>query len=211
MFRTPSILPWLFPNLTWRVETASKELFLTFDDGPIAGPTEFVLDTLNQFNAKATFFCIGDNIKKHQDVFKRIVTEGHLIGNHTHNHLKGWNTSVEKYSSNIKECNDQIRLVSPVAKVELFRPPYGRIKNSQVKAVQLNYKIIMWDVLTSDYSKSVSQERCLRGSIKATRPGSIIVFHDSLKAKRNMEYTLPRYLEHFVKLGYSFKVLNFDY
>ena len=210
MFRTPSILPWLFPTLTWRIETASKELFLTFDDGPIAGPTEFVLDTLNQFNAKATFFCIGDNIKKHQDVFKRIVAEGHLIGNHTHNHLKGWNTSVEKYSSNIKECANQIRLVSPDAKVELFRPPYGRIKNSQVKAVQLNYKIIMWDVLTSDYSKSVSRERCLRGSIQATRPGSIIVFHDSLKAKRNMEYTLPRYLEHFVNLGYSFKVLNFD-
>ncbi len=239
MFRTPSILPWLFPQLTWRIKTGQKELFLTFDDGPVPGPTEFVLDVLKKYNAKATFFCIGDNIHKHPDVFLRIVNEGHAIGNHTFNHMKGWGTSTEKYVANVEMCSSEISnqysvignlhqandyppnteyqrhttdYHLPITSYQppltnLFRPPYGRIRPKQINELKEKYQIVMWDVLTSDYSKSLSPEKCLAGSIKATRQGSIIVFHDSLKAKRNMSHALPLYLSYFSERGYLFKVL----
>jgi peptidoglycan-N-acetylglucosamine deacetylase len=220
LFRIPSILPRLFPQLTWRIKTDQKELFLTFDDGPVPGPTEFVLDELKRHNAKATFFCIGDNIHKHPNVFQRIVSEGHVIGNHTFNHIKGWGTSTEKYVANVEMCASEIsNQYSPNTGhhsaattyqphlTKLFRPPYGRIRPKQINALKQKYQIVMWDVLTSDYSQSLSPEKCLAGSIKATRPGSIIVFHDSLKAERNMNYALPRYLSYFSERGYLFKVL----
>ena len=133
MFRTPAILPWLFPTLTWRIKTNQKELFLTFDDGPIPGPTEFVLETLKQFQAKATFFCIGDNIRKHPEIFKQIIKDGHGVGNHTYHHMKGWGTSTEKYINDVKICGDQIgSLVADITSKTLFRPPYGRIRSKQV-------------------------------------------------------------------------------
>lgn len=199
IFRTPFFLPWIYPSLTWRIPTTSKEIFLTFDDGPVPGPTEFVLDTLRQNNCKATFFSIGDNVKKHPAVFQRIQNEGHTIGNHTFNHLKGWSYGDDEYLTNIQKCDEALGF-----KASIFRPPYGRIKNSQIKKLE-SYKIIMWDVLTSDYAKSMSPERCLQGSIAATRPGSIVVFHDSLKAERNMTYAFPRYIEHFLNQGFIFK------
>lgn len=221
LYRTPAFLPWIFSKLLWRVETNAKEIYLTFDDGPIPGPTEFVLDTLKQFNAKATFFCIGDNIRKHPEIFQRIVTEGHAIGNHTFNHIKGWGTSTENYVSNVERCANEISKTLPVTGYQLpttgnqqpgtgflFRPPYGRIRPKQIDALKAKYQIVMWDVLTSDYNQSQSPEACLKGSIRATRPGSIVVFHDSLKAERNMKYALPKYLEYFVKQGYTFKELN---
>ncbi len=219
MFRTPSILPWLFPQLTWRIETTTQELFLTFDDGPIPGPTQFALDVLKQFQAHATFFCIGDNIQKHPEIFKRIIAENHQVGNHTFHHLKGWGTSTEKYVANVQSCAEEIRAnldfpfssnLSHPSK-HLFRPPYGRIRSKQINALKDNHEIIMWDVLTSDYSPSLSPEKCLQGTIKASRPGSIVVFHDSLKAERNMTYVLPRYIEHFRNLGFEFRALpNFQ-
>jgi peptidoglycan-N-acetylglucosamine deacetylase len=224
IFKTPAILPWLFPNLLWRVSTKEKEIYLTFDDGPIPGPTEFVLDTLKLFNAKATFFCIGDNVRKHPEVFQQIINGGHAIGNHTFNHIKGWGTSTEKYLSNVELCNQEIGnrysvigkqttyhlplTTHPSPLTNLFRPPYGRIRPKQINALKDKYQIVMWDVLTSDYNQSQSPEACLKGSIRATRPGSIVVFHDSLKAERNMAHVLPRYLEYFVKLGYVFKELE---
>lgn len=221
LYRTPAFLPWIFSNLLWRVETNAKEIYLTFDDGPIPGPTEFVLDTLKQFNAKATFFCIGDNIHKHPQIFQQVIREGHAIGNHTFNHMKGWGTATEKYVSNVELCGDEIRETLPIAGYQLpvtsnkqletsllFRPPYGRIRPKQINALKPRYQIVMWDVLTSDYNQSQSPEACLKGSIKATRPGSIVVFHDSLKAERNMKYALPRYLEHFLKQGYVFNKLK---
>ena len=215
MFRTPSILPWLFPQLTWRIKTTAKELFLTFDDGPVPGPTEFVLDVLKQFQAHATFFCIGDNIQKHPEIFKRIIAENHQVGNHTFHHLKGWGTSTDKYVANVQSCTDEIRLNQTLTfsnrqsneSKHLFRPPYGRIRSKQINALKGNHEIIMWDVLTSDYSQSLSPEKCLQGTIEASRPGSIIVFHDSLKAEKNMMYALPRYLEHFRNHGFQFKAL----
>lgn len=199
IYRTPFFLPWIYPTLIWRIPTTSKEIFLTFDDGPVPGPTQFVLDTLKQKDIKATFFSIGDNVKKHPDVYQRILNEGHVIGNHTFNHLKGWGYSNDEYLSNIKKCDEILGYKS-----QLFRPPYGRIKKSQIRKLD-SYKIVMWDVLTSDYNQSISPEGCLKGSIAATRPGSIVVFHDSLKAERNMTFALPRYIDHFLNQGFLFK------
>lgn len=218
MFRTPFILPWLYPNLIWRIPATEKEIYMTFDDGPVSGPTDLVLDELMKVNARATFFCIGDNVRRHPDIFDKIVERGHTIGNHTHNHIKGWNCSVRDYVENTRLCEEQFRLNSTFAKAtlgrpgpshegegrSLFRPPYGRIKRSQIKALA-EYKIIMWDVLTFDYAKNISAGRCLSGSISATRPGSIVVFHDSIKAEKKLGYVLPRFLRHFAELGYSFK------
>ena len=207
IFRTPFFLPWLYPGLQWRIPTGEKEIYLTFDDGPIPGPTEFVLDQLERCHAKATLFCIGENVSKHPEIFQAVARQGHAIGNHTFNHLKGWNYSVAEYLANIRLCQEEF-LKSPhsLRRVTLFRPPYGRIKRSQIRALK-GYSIIMWDVLSHDYSRTLSPDQCLRGTIQATRPGSIIAFHDSLKAEKNMRYTLPRFLEHFTREGYSFKAL----
>jgi peptidoglycan/xylan/chitin deacetylase (PgdA/CDA1 family) len=205
--RTPFFLPWIYPDLVWRIPTQKKELFLTFDDGPVPGPTEFVLDTLKQYSIKATFFCIGDNVRKHPTVFNRIIEEGHVVGNHTFNHLKGWSTSLDSYLDNVKLCDQEFSIFNFQSSIRLFRPPYGRITKGQIKALS-DYAIIMWDVLTADYQRSVSPESCLRNSIVASRLGSIIVFHDSLKAEKNMSYALPRYIDHFLEQGYSFNAIK---
>lgn len=209
-FRTPFLLPLVSRKLVWRKPVFEKKIFLTFDDGPIPGPTEFVLEELARFNARATFFCIGDNVRKYPNVFEKILAAGHSIGNHTFNHLKGWQTKKEEYIKNIRLCEAEFNKFQwdgmNEDKLKLFRPPYGRIKPNQVNALN-DYSIIMWDVLTHDYSKSYSSDECLQGSIQATRPGSIVVFHDSLKAERNLTYVLPRYLEYFSQRGFLFEKL----
>lgn len=187
--------------------TDQREIFLTFDDGPVPGPTEFVLETLAQYQAKATFFCIGDNIRKHPDIFEKVIAGGHAVGNHTFNHLKGWSTKTDVYLDNLRRCDEQIAAHTKYSS-PFFRPPYGRITSPQIRKIRSSHRIIMWDVLTYDYSKSVTPAVCLRRSIRATRPGSIIVFHDSLKASPNMMPTLPAYLDHFSSLGYRFKALE---
>lgn len=199
-FRTPAVLPFFYPSLLWRVNTSERELYLTFDDGPIPGPTNFVLETLKAFNSTATFFCIGDNIQKNPIEFQKIVDGDHSIANHTFNHLNGWKTSTSAYVENIQLCQKHLQ------KTSLFRPPFGRIKSSQIEALK-NYRIIMWDVLTFDYDHSLNPEACLTGSLKAVRPGSIIVFHDSIKAEKNLTYVLPRFIEQCRLQGYSFKSL----
>ncbi len=206
LHRTPFFLPWLYPQLTWRIPTTAKQLYLTFDDGPVPGPTEFILDILKQHAIPATFFCIGDNVQKHPEVFKRIVEAGHVAGNHTFNHLNGWKTSVHDYQQNVWLC-DQVLTPPGTRHPEiLFRPPYGRITRAQIKSL-VNYKIIMWDVLTHDYNSAVAPQICLNKSIHATRAGSIIVFHDSYKAERNLTFVLPRFIEHFLSQGYTFNRL----
>ncbi|HEY3406110.1 MAG TPA: polysaccharide deacetylase family protein [Ohtaekwangia sp.] len=204
--RTPFILPLLYPSLTWRLPADQKRICLTFDDGPVYGPTEFVLETLKQFNIRGTFFCIGDNIRKHPEVFQRIVHEGHAIGNHTFHHVKGWSTTVPDYLHEVDLCTQEILKHDPKP-VSLFRPPYGRIKRSQARQLSA-YQIIMWDVLSLDYNKSVSPDACLQGTIRATRPGSVVVFHDSVKAEKNMVYALPRFIEHFLERDYRFTLLS---
>jgi peptidoglycan-N-acetylglucosamine deacetylase len=202
-FRTPRLLPILYPKLEWRIPTTEKILYLTFDDGPVPGPTEFVLETLHKASVKATFFCIGDNIKRNTTIYQKVLQGGHAIGNHTFNHLKGWETTTENYVNNVEQCEEQM---GDMRGTKLFRPPYGRISRKQIQALA-NYRIIMWDVLTCDYRKTLSAERCLQGSINATRPGSIVVFHDSVKAERNMQFALPRYIEHFKANGFRFGLL----
>lgn len=188
-----------------------KELYLTFDDGPIPQVTEFVLEELDKQNIKATFFCIGDNIRKHPEIFKQIVNEGHTIGNHTYNHLKGWQTDSTLYFDNIQKCDNEIIVhCLPIgvgmSTVNYFRPPYGRITPRQIKSIN-NKRIVMWDVLTRDYDASLSAEKCLKGSLQTVRNGSIIVFHDSLKAEKNLRYALPRFIETCLREGYTFKAL----
>ena len=200
-FRTPFLLRLLYPKLTWRISTEEKIIYLTFDDGPVPGPTEFVLDQLKAFQAKATFFCIGNNVVQHNSIYQRIIEEGHAVGNHTYNHLRGWNTSDDIYLKDIADCRQVLQ------NTKLFRPPFGRIKRSQMKQLS-HYEIIMWDVLSYDYAKSISRERCLRGVISATREGSIVVFHDSIKANTNMSYALPKFLDHFTNKGYLFHSLG---
>jgi peptidoglycan/xylan/chitin deacetylase (PgdA/CDA1 family) len=206
--RTPFILPLLYPSLEWRIPTQEKELYLTFDDGPVPGPTEFVLDALAVASARATFFCIGDNVRRHPQIFNRVRDAGHAIGNHTYHHLNGWKTGTDAYLENIRACSDALAPVeNAAAPTRLFRPPYGRITRHQIRRLQSEYRIIMWDVLSVDYDRTLAAEACLRNTIRAVRPGSIIVFHDSLKAEKNMTYTLPRLLEHFSAQGFVFKAL----
>lgn len=205
LYRTPKLLQAIYPSLTWQRDTTKKELYLTFDDGPIPEVTEFVLETLDKFNAKASFFCIGDNVRKHPDVFQKIVNGGHAIGNHTMHHLKGWQTETSTYLENTSQCQEQIEKYSNENGKKLFRPPYGRIKRSQISELSKDYEIIMWTALSQDYRADISPENCLKNTVQATEAGSIIVFHDSLKAEKNMRYALPRFLEAFA--DYEFKSL----
>lgn len=201
LVKTPLLLKKLYPGLTWNFNRADRCIYLTFDDGPIPIVTPFVLKTLKQYHAKATFFCIGDNVQKHPDVFEQVKADGHSIGNHTFNHLRGWATPTDEYTENFKKCDAQLN--SP-----LFRPPYGRIKKEQIKALRTlkpDLKIIMWDVLSGDFDIKLNPEKCLRGVIKHTCNGSVVVFHDSLKAFPRLEYVLPLALEYWSKKGYEFK------
>jgi peptidoglycan/xylan/chitin deacetylase (PgdA/CDA1 family) len=180
-----------------------RTVYLTFDDGPVPGPTEFVLDVLQQFKIKATFFCIGDNIQKHPEVLLRVGDDGHTIGNHTFNHLNGWKTPTSTYLHNAQKFDEQLAIVKPGLQVSLFRPPYGRITRRQISRLH-RYRIIMWDVLTNDYSGAISPEKCLHRSLGAVRNGSIVVWHDSLKAERRLTYALPRFIEACLERGYTF-------
>ncbi len=201
LHKSPRLLKRFYSDFVWHIPTKEKTIYLTFDDGPIPDVTEWVLDQLALYQAKATFFCIGDNVQKHPDIFQKLLAEGHSIGNHTFNHLKGWSTPNNDYWANIAQCQG----VLPTTK--LFRPPYGRIKLSQAKPLLSQYDIVMWDVLTGDFEKYLSPERCLKKTLQYTQAGSIVVLHDSLKAWRNMSYVLPRLLEHFAALGYTFAAL----
>jgi peptidoglycan-N-acetylglucosamine deacetylase len=212
----------LYPDFLWRIPTKGKEIFLTFDDGPIPEITEFVLEELNKYQAKATFFSIGGNIEKYQTIFQQIVNQGHSIGNHTFNHLRGWDTDDEIYIENFKKCEEIIsrfevrgsRFENQTSNNEqrttnneqrLFRPPYGRIKKNQYKEIIKTHEIVMWDVLTGDYDQTISKERVLSKSLQHIEQGSIVLFHDSIKASKNLIYTLPRVLEHFSEQGFIFK------
>lgn len=207
----------LYPSLIWKKKCDDKIIYLTFDDGPIPGITDYVLEELEKYKASATFFCVGDNISRHPEVFRKILSGNHKIGNHTCNHLNGWKTDDETYLQNISLCEETIRSMtkdlhtmhhSSVAPgPTLFRPPYGLIKRSQIKKLNGQYQIIMWDVLTGDFNKELSPEKCLHKAIRYTGKGSIVIFHDSIKAERNLRYALPRFLDHFSSAGYRFEVL----
>jgi peptidoglycan-N-acetylglucosamine deacetylase len=196
------LLHWLYPSFTWHKSRTEKKIYVTFDDGPIPEVTEWVLDVLQQYNATATFFCVGDNIRKHPQIYEQVKHAGHRIGNHTFNHLNGWKTSEHVYLDNVKK----FQMVAG-EEVHLFRPPYGKITRRQSSIIRGTHQIIMWDVLSGDFDQKLSPENCLHQSIRHTENGTIIIFHDSLKARKSLEYVLPQYLKHFHSLGYTFEKL----
>ncbi|MCB0462917.1 MAG: polysaccharide deacetylase family protein [Flavobacteriaceae bacterium] len=199
----------MFPNFVWSIDSEEKTLYLTFDDGPTPEVTEWVLACLKRYNAKATFFCIGKNIEQHPSLFKQIIKDGHGIGNHTNNHLKGWKTSVDSYLKDVSQAQNIINeqhQESEIRNQNLFRPPYGRIKARQSKLlIKQNFKIVMWSVLSLDWDKNVSEQKCYENVVKNAVSGDIVVFHDSIKAFKNMQFTLPKVLDYFSEKGYDFK------
>lgn len=200
---SPFWLQWLYPTLTWHKNRKEKYVFLTFDDGPVPVVTPFVLNTLKKFDAVATFFCIGDNVCKYPDIFKDVLANGHRVGNHTFNHLKGWDTPDKEYLANIEKCSE-------VVPSNLFRPPYGRISKKQIRKFKTKFpemEIVMWDILSGDFDPNISFEKCARNVLKNVKNGSIIVFHDSEKAFPRLEYTLPMVLKELQFRGYGFKML----
>ncbi len=196
----------VFPNYVWDIPNRENKVFLTFDDGPTPEITEWTLEQLKKYNAKATFFCIGNNIEKHPAIFQKIIEAQHAIGNHTFNHLKGWETSTDEYIENTRKCSQLIEKQEARSKKQekaLFRPPYGKIKPSQSRALRrLGYKIIMWDVLSRDFDKTSTPEECLKNVLKNVKSGSIIVFHDSVKAEQNLRYVLPKTLAFLKEKGF---------
>lgn len=196
----PFFLRWYYPNVTWNKSRLEKKLYLTFDDGPIPEITPWILDTLNKYNIKATFFCVGENIDKHPEIYNRMCQEGHQIGNHTYNHLKGWNCTDEEYVNNVYQCHK-------LTNSALFRPPYARAKKSQLRQLKKDFQFIYWDVLSGDFDLNLSPEKCYQNVINYTKNGSIIVFHDNIKAIPRVKYALPRAIEYFLAKGYTFHTL----
>ncbi|WP_025741026.1 polysaccharide deacetylase family protein [Aquimarina pacifica] len=207
--KTPAILKWLFSGFLWDIKNGSShnKIFLTFDDGPIPGVTEFVLDLLEEYNAKATFFCIGDNIRKHPTIFDRILDEGHAIGNHTMNHLKAWKTNNKDYIQNVIECQNAIdkRIKDKNAPL-LFRPPYGQISFGKTRILKrMGYTIVLWDVLSKDWKQEIKPQKCLQNVLSKAQSGSVIVFHDSIKSSEKLQFALPEVLKYYTEKGFSFE------
>jgi len=196
----PDILRPFLGKLLWRKSSSSKVIYITFDDGPVPEVTPLVLDLLDEYNIKATFFCVGENVEKYPEVYNEVLKRGHRTGNHTYNHLKGASVSTDEYVANVEKAS--LRIES-----NLFRPPYGRIKKKQKKALKAGYEIIMWDVITHDYNSSLSPQTIMQNIRRYSRNGSLVVFHDSLKAERNMLTVLPLAIEYWNSKGYSFDVL----
>jgi peptidoglycan-N-acetylglucosamine deacetylase len=207
---------WMYPGLIWDmpVEEDEKILYLSFDDGPHPIATPFVLDQLKKYNAKATFFCIGKNVVEYRDIYKRVLDEGHAVGNHTHNHLNGWNVKDKEYIDDILQAGQ-------VIDSKLFRPPYGRITRFQSKTLRREgtteqrttindqrFSIIMWSVLSGDWDNNIDGEKCYENIILNARPGSIVVFHDSAKALERMKFALPKVLEYYAGRGFQFKTIE---
>ena len=202
--KTHSIIKKIFKNFVWDIPNNENKIFLTFDDGPTPEITNWVVDELKKHNAKATFFCIGNDIQKHPEIYQNLIKDGHSVGNHTFDHLNGWKNNDEKYIENILLVENFIN-----AKTKLFRPPYGKIKPSQAtKLRKLGYKIIMWDVLSADFDNEITPEKCLQNVLSNVKSGSIIVFHDSQKASKNLKYVLPKTLEFLSKNNFICEVIS---
>lgn len=199
--KPPYLAGKLYPLMKWRFPVNEKAIYLTFDDGPIPTVTPWVLDMLNRFNAKATFFCVGNNVSNYPGIYSDILENGHATGNHTYHHLNGWKTATDTYIKNTEKCAELINS-------SLFRPPYGRLKFSQYSLIAAQYSIIMWDVLSGDYNIKITGEKCLQNIIKNAKEGSIVVFHDSLKAENNLKYALPKVLEYYSEKGFEFKAIS---
>ena len=195
----PQFIRRLYPRACWRMDSSERAVYLTFDDGPIPEVTPWVLDVLDKYRIKATFFMVGDNVRKHPDEFKMVIERGHRIGNHTYNHLKGMAVHTDHYVANIDKADCYLS-------TNLFRPPHGLMRLRQYRALCERYHIIMWDLVTRDYNPKLNCRQILRKVQQYARPGSIITFHDSLRATHNLYYALPRAIEWLLAEGYEFKV-----
>lgn len=198
--KTPELLKPLAGDLLWDVKTDHQEVFLTFDDGPVPEVTYEILKILKNFDAKATFFCVGENIVRHPDVFEAVKAAGHAIGNHTFSHEKGWSSSQYTYLKSFIKCQN-------LTGTDLFRPPYGRIRRPQIQVLKKHVRIIMWDILSGDFDPNCTVEKCVGNVLKSVKPGSIIVFHDSIKARDNVLGSLPIVLDELKRQGYRFSRL----
>lgn len=197
----PKLLRWLYPRALWRMDKNVKAVYLTFDDGPIPNITPWVLDLLDKYNIKATFFLVGDNVRKHPEEFKMIVERGHRVGNHTFNHISGLKYLSYNYLENTNKADELINST-------LFRPPHGWMRWGQYIVLSHRYTVVMWDLVTRDYSKRLNGRQVLRNVKKYVRNGSIITFHDSIKSEKNLKYALPRAIEWLLEQGYEFKVFD---
>lgn len=196
----PDILRPFMGKLLWRKNPSEKVIYVTFDDGPVPEVTPLVLDLLDEYNLKATFFCVGENVEKYPEIYNEILKRGHKTGNHTHNHLKGVSVSTEEYVTNVQRAAQYIDS-------NLFRPPHGRINLKQRRALRKQYEIVMWDIITQDYNTNMTPRTILHNIKRYSRNGSLVVFHDSIKAERNMLTVLPRAIEYWNSKGYRFDVL----
>ncbi len=201
LVKIPRILKNIFPEITWNIQGSEPALYLTFDDGPTPDITSRVLKELDRFRAKATFFCIGRNVERHPDIFSQVVDKGHAVGNHTYSHLKGWYTADKEYY-------DDIILAARFIHSSLYRPAYGMITPAQLRHLKQQYQIVLWEIMSYDFDFNTSPEQCLSNVIRHTRPGSVVVFHDSLKASEKTLYALPRVLEHFAEKGWAFRKIG---
>lgn len=202
-----------YPSLLWNLPRTEKNIYLTFDDGPVPEVTLWVLELLRSYSAKASFFCIGENIAKHPEVYQQILSEGHSVGNHTYNHLNGWKTKTSIYLDNVLKAQKLMSDFSEAQNSEriaqkLFRPPYGRISPAQARELRkLGYTIVMWEAVSGDFDQSLTSEEIFKNSVKNLGAGSIIVFHDSLKASKNLQIVLPQVMEYYHKNEFSFRAL----
>lgn len=211
-FKTPLLLKRLYPSLLWDKKDdppMPPRLYLTFDDGPVPEVTPWVWKMLAQFDAQATFFCVGENVDRYPELYQETLRRHHAVGNHTYHHLNSWRTDPVVYQHDVTHCAHALYTHHPLSKEpsSLFRPPYGKIRWRQLRQLGAHYTLVMWDILSGDFDASFAAETCLRKCIRYTQAGTIIIFHDSLKARKNLTYVLPRYLEHFARAGYTFGTL----
>ncbi|WP_227006233.1 polysaccharide deacetylase family protein [Rufibacter latericius] len=198
----------LYRKVWWKRPANEKTIYLTFDDGPIPEVTPFVLEQLAAFNAKATFFCVGENLERHPSLAQQALAQGHVLANHTHQHVKAWKLTPEEYRQQVEECQGALQKIRAEKGLKkLFRPPHGQLTWRHLRMLEPEYQVVMWSTLTYDFDQTLSPEKCLAKAIAVTGPGSVVVFHDSLKAERNLRYVLPRLLRHFSALGFAFKPL----
>ncbi len=204
LIKTPFLLRTFYPSCVWKMPANEKVIYLSFDDGPHPIATPFVLEQLEKYNAKASFFCIGKNVVEYPAIFQQLIQQGHTVGNHTMHHLNGWKTEDDLYLQNIAQASTPIQS-------NFFRPPYGRIKRSQIRKIRadksLPQEIIMWDVLSGDFDTSINSQQCLSNVLKHTKAGSIVVFHDSAKAWDRLQVALPATLDYFTQKGFQFRAL----
>lgn len=199
--KTPKLLHSVYRDAVWFLPNTEQQIYLTFDDGPVPEITTKCLDILKAYQVSATFFCVGENAQKCPDILKRINDEGHAIGNHSYHHLKGWKTENQAYFENVEQCNK-------IVESNLFRPPYGKIKRSQLKILKTQYKVIMWDVLSADFDPKTSANQCIENVLKHTEAGSIIVMHDNEKCGLKMLEILPKTIEGLLDKGFRFSTIN---